>query len=98
MTSHEFRHLMQKLIFDRDELDSTGKRSFVDTSMQSNDPMMDEAYGKAVFQQQLFLRHTTHQVITKVNHFTMEEILAQILDVDTVIKIYSTDNTDKTGA
>ena len=45
---------MRKLIFDLDELDSTGKRSFVDTSMQSNDPMMDEAYGKAVSQQHFF--------------------------------------------
>ena len=74
---------MQKLIFDLAELDSTGKHSFVDTSMQSNDPMMDEAYGKVVFQQQLFPCNTTHHVITKVSHSTMEEISAQFLVLTT---------------
>ena len=97
-TSHKFWHLMRKLIFDFDKLDSTGKQSFVDTSMQSNDPMMDEAHGKAVFQQQLFLCNTTHYVITKVSHSAMEEISAQTLGIDNVIDIYFTDNTDKTGA
>ena len=70
--SQKFRHLMRKLIFDLAKLESTGKRSFVDTSMQSNDPMTEEAYRKAVFQQQLFLRNTTHHVITKVSHSAME--------------------------
>ena len=88
---------MRKLIFDLNKLDSTGKRSFVDISMQSNDPMMDEAHGKAVFQQQLFLGNTTHHVITKVSHSAMEEISEQILDIDNVIEIHSTENTDKTG-
>ena len=97
-TSHKFRHLMRKLIFDLDELDSAGKRSFVDTSMQSNDPMIDEAYGKAVFQQQLFLRNTTHHAITKLSHSAMEEISEQILGIDNVLEIYSTENIDKTGA
>ena len=84
-------------MFELDECDHLGRKAFVDTAMQGVSDTIDEAYGKAIHNQQAYLRSTEYQVLTKISRATMLSISPSILALLTALDIYSSENTDKTG-
>jgi len=84
-------------MFELDECDHLGRKAFVDTAMQGVSDTINEAYGKAIHNQQAYLRSTEYQVLTKISRSNMLSILLSILDLPTALDIYSSKNTDKTG-
>jgi hypothetical protein len=59
-TTHIFRRLMRHVMFELDECDHLGRKAFVDTAMRGVSDTIDEAYGKAIHNQQAYLRSTEY--------------------------------------
>ena len=90
---------MKHLLVDSDAISSNtaGKVTFVDQSMKVGIPNVQAQYGKAIFQQQQFVRTHERTIIQHASPVDMAFLKAKLQDVPGVQVIHQTYNSTHEG-